>query len=182
MGIAAVTGMMLSAIGVWLVFTTFRETRKATVIATDSLEAVIDSERAKICMADSALVGKAPNEPHKLAISIVLNNIGKSNATVRLIYWSAARDANWPETFDHIRDVSLAAPEKGNLKIDYLRYHIAVPETHFVSGTVVYETILGRTFKTHFSYRVSQPFAESGAPLSVWYANYRRWPGQPDDT
>lgn len=45
MGLAAITGMILSVIGVWLVYATFRETRRTANEAQRSADAFIASER-----------------------------------------------------------------------------------------------------------------------------------------
>lgn len=183
MGVAALIGMGLSAVGVWLVFDTFRATRRATEIADDNLEAIVDSERARIRMAEIAEINNAPNEPEKLSLQVTAENIGKSTATIQSVHWYVAQDADWPDKFEHSRDLfDVAEPGKEAI-IEYLTYKPPVIETHFISGYVVYKTILGRSFTTYFSYWASRNIPSRDViSLREWHAQYRRWPGQPDNT
>lgn len=102
-GLTAITGMILSIAGVYLVFTTFRETRKANRIAERSLRAAASSRRADRLEAqrqrkidqesterqDRAYIAVQPGGVHKfirvnepsLAIGhVVIKNVGSMAA------------------------------------------------------------------------------------------------------
>jgi hypothetical protein len=83
MGIAALIGMALSAIGVWLVKTTFDETRKATKSAQINSEAYIWNERAWIEFTDwpksTVNISSAPIDAIPM---VTIYNSGKSVAKI----------------------------------------------------------------------------------------------------
>lgn len=76
MGVAAMIGMALSAVGVWLVWTTFRETRRQAQIAQDNLDALYESERATLhaIAGDVGTIG----EREEQFVALEIKNKGRS--------------------------------------------------------------------------------------------------------
>ena len=183
MAFAALLGIGLSGVGVYLVWTTFRETIHATEIAKDSLNAMIDAERATLRMGEYAEIRKAHNRPHMRALTIRINNVGKSNGTIRSVIWIVADNAEWPESFEHSTAPDLIVKKEDSGEIQQIIHAPPTDGSYFVMGSVKYETILGRLFDTHFCYWVSPNNNQSTViNLIDWHIRLRRWPGQPADT
>ncbi|MGB7655423.1 MAG: hypothetical protein WBL74_08070 [Novosphingobium sp.] len=73
MGLAAITGMILSVVGVWLIYATFQETRAANDIAKDDQRPWIDIEIVDVSMSSST-------ETFDLTANIRIANRGQSPA------------------------------------------------------------------------------------------------------
>ena len=84
MGIAALIGMALSAVGVWLVFTTFRETAKANDLAREAIRPWLSVTVA----GKSALTCK--DEMYSCTLKVRADNVGSSPATAVRVFGIAA--------------------------------------------------------------------------------------------
>lgn len=90
MGMAAIVGVVLSMVGVGLVYTTFAETRKANVIAKMAAEAAQKDARASrdaLVLAERAIVtieavrfGEIDLESRSWPVTMIVGNEGRSNA------------------------------------------------------------------------------------------------------
>ena len=101
MGIAALIGMTLSAVGVWLVKTTFDETRKATKTAQISSEAYIWNERAWLEFVDwPKATGNVRTTPIDAFPMVAIGNRGKSVAKI-VRATAHETDSGWKKTGCH---------------------------------------------------------------------------------
>lgn len=82
MGIAALIGMMLSAIGVWLVYTTFKETRRTAEIAQRNLEVFQHAERGFVRILDMHILDLPLDPMFKRRYAYTIENFGRSAITV----------------------------------------------------------------------------------------------------
>lgn len=165
MGAAAVIGMGLSVIGVFLVWTTFAETRLANVIARNAAEraaidakhsrdALISSERAIIFVRKATQ--DAPIQPDGLrtAVYFELQNEGKSNAYGFQVFFTpqleplyAAKKSRFSFNFDQI----CAAGGTASCQV-IIRTPKRFPV--FLIGYVSYSTMGDANFKTYFCFRI----------------------------
>ena len=109
MGMAAVTGMMLSALGVWLVFTTFRETKRSADAAHRNILLLIDSERAVLRPCDTAGMGDArsPRRIGKKKATVTFHKYGKSQGTINEVEYSTTASNRWPKIVERDDVVAL---------------------------------------------------------------------------
>lgn len=95
MGAAAVIGMGLSVIGVILVWTTFRETRRTAVIAQKNLEVFQQAERGFVRILDMYIIDLPSDPMFKRRYGYMIENFGRSAITVtRTRVWNRA-DLSW---------------------------------------------------------------------------------------
>jgi hypothetical protein len=144
MGAAAVIGMALSAVGVWLVKTTFDETRLANILSKSQQRGRIELD----------FQGRIGNETGNLIIAIRGRNIGHSAATNCWISMDVGVEvphhfvAGIPrlerQTIGAQADVTLLTYRRPDRRI----------EGYYLWGVVVYACIFGDQHKTHFCVRI----------------------------
>lgn len=143
MGVAALIGMALSAVGVWLVKTTFDETRKANEIAAKFQRAVIvpklnivdSSERTYVCSVEAENVGASP------AVDV---------------YVSAIVSQQIPQHPDNNSDFGGRWVVKPGESQFLAAFHSddGSEDGKFVFGSIRYKTLLGSTHYTHFCFQI----------------------------
>jgi hypothetical protein len=143
MGIAALIGMGLSFVGVALVWTTFRETRKANDIAAKFQRAVIvpklnivdSSERTYVCSVEAENVGASPAvDVHVFAII----------------------SEQMPQHHDDNSDFGgrwVVKPGKSQFLAAFHSID-GSEDGKFVFGSIRYKTLLGSTHYSHFCFRI----------------------------
>lgn len=146
MGMAALIGMALSAIGVWLVYTTFRETRRSAHIAQDNLAAFKKAERGHFeihiqsgFMADAAFV----------YITARVGNHGTSRLKVLKIEYSVLALPTFPDALDQIKPFKRAF-EAGETTYESSIFRIREDGPSYIGGRVVYECKFGEIHYTYF--------------------------------
>lgn len=97
MGKAAIIGVALSALGVGLIFTTFRATQHAAASSSKTLSAFIAKERA-ILQVEGAHNTVALRTLKK-GVSVTFKNVGTAPATMIGITWAYNKTNTWPDFF-----------------------------------------------------------------------------------
>lgn len=159
MGMAALIGMALSAIGVWLVWTTFREARRAANAGFEANSIAQNSQRARLVVRPKISVAYMNAEPEA---TIYVENVGYSialNAVCRLGATTDIPDAPFgysEESYAH----EIGAGKSGSVtKMEN------VPIGSIISGYVEYRTIFSGPHFTYFCFRVaSGPRGFGGEP------------------
>ena len=140
MGIAALIGMALSAVGVWLVKTTFNETRKANDIAAKHQRAWVQVH-LKVIDHESA-------DHHSVAVEV--ENIGASVATnVTAEYGVYAEIPASPLGGEH--KTYTYTIKAGDLQIvSATEPTFGIFDDAYFAGVVSYDTVLGGPHYTYF--------------------------------
>lgn len=183
MGAAALVGMSLSVVGVWLVYTTFRETRRAAQIAQGNLESYQHAERGYVHIESGTYVPETALLYPFPTFSIGVHNPGRSGVRIKKIYggwrenalawqWSKDHEFNsiWP-LYCKAGDTSmLSGPPIPQGKKEELTFFL---------GVIEYDTLgmVGR--KTHLGFAMMEPVG-GGTPFFVKLSSTIR--GMPADT
>ena len=149
MAAAAIIGMGLSVIGVWLVWTTFRETKRSADSAGATYDAFVALERAII----KIHLDGAGEQNGRLVIGVHVTNIGKSSCLVKYFasHWQTTEKCDEISAYigkskhvllphNEIKFVDWSAP-KSDEKAEFLR------------GLIGYTSPLGEHC-SHFCFRV----------------------------
>lgn len=166
MGFAAITGMVLSVVGIYLVYTTFKETKAANVIARQSaIDAAADAKRSHdaLIASDRAIVfvrfaqQDEPIAPDGLrtVIHFQLENQGKSNAYGFQIFAEVQSEPLYKPRarFSYLIDKICGAGAKVMCEIK-----IKTPKKFpaYLVGYVQYSTMGDVNFMTYFCFRIDQ--------------------------
>jgi hypothetical protein len=117
MGGAAITGMLLSAIGVGLIWTTFRETKRSADTAISNLEIYRSTERAHVKVADARLLVRHGHGVLNFGLEIGFLNTGKSFAEIYSITGFKSDSIEWEDAGHDRINVERIFCENG--KIEY---------------------------------------------------------------
>lgn len=162
MGIAAITGMVLSVVGIFLVYTTFRETKVANVIARQSAaSAAADARRSRnaLIAADRAIIVVEHSKQdipdgNWTPIGIALANEGKSNAYGFQIFYTLASEPVFKAKvrFTHNDDRICA---DGGTIVSRLKIRNVKNYPTYIIGFVTYSTMGDANFKSYFCFRIA---------------------------
>ena len=149
MAAAAVIGMGLSVIGVWLVWTTFRETKRSADSAFATYNAFVALERASI----KIHLDGAGEQNGRLVIGVHVTNIGKSSCLVKYFasHWQNTEKCD--EIGAYIgKSKHVLLPHNEIKFVDW-----SVPKSdekaEFLRGLIGYTSPLGE-HRSHFCFRV----------------------------
>lgn len=149
MGKAAIIGMGVGIIGLFLIFTTFWETRKAAQTSRDTYEAFIALESPLI--APKITLDHVQGKSH-FGIKIEATNLGKTSCVVEKIYVSWTDKPEIPEFEGKApweRHV-LVAPEATEEVYESFGDKRMLKDGHFYSGYIAYRSPLKREHRAHF--------------------------------
>ena len=138
MAFAAVVGVGLSAVGVWLVKRTFDETRKGAQAAADSYNAFIKFEDAGINVDTFKPVVREQNEHRYVSANIVFSNIGRSPAIINDIVFG-------DEKFVHERILVKGESYQTQYRIDCI-----LDDNDIAKGVICYITVMNEEIKRVF--------------------------------
>lgn len=144
MGMAALIGMALSAVGVWLVKTTFDETRKANFLSKAQ-------QRGRIELNFHGGVG---SDTGNLVIAIEGRNIGHSTATncrISVEYGRQIPENYTPQEMDWTSRI-ITGQSAANLASYSHVEHRA--DGYFLFGVVTYNCIFGDFHETYFCVKI----------------------------
>ena len=142
MGIAALVGMLLSSMGVILVWTTFRETRRAAEVSEKNLDTFIGIERGNIRFVDGSVGISTKSSTEFIALNV--RNTGRSTCYIKSCFIA---DENGEITNEAERWVTIGVGDTESVpffpppKKDGRMYE-------FLFG-VVYQSSGGRPYKSH---------------------------------
>lgn len=154
MGVAGVTGMIISIVGVWLVYATFRETRRTADEAANNVEAFKQAERARIAIVRQDYVHEDIT-PQWLA-NLVVKNFGRSPAYIRSIQWAVMDSNVWHNNFHDIA----SAQRNLDVVVDPGRDPTSIATINLVkghgyaTGIIEYDTQFEQRCKTYFLWRM----------------------------
>ena len=164
MGIAALTGMVLSVIGVLLVYTTFKETKAANVIARQAAyDAAADAKKSRdaLIASDRAIMfitqafQDIPVEPGGLRTTVYLRfeNRGKSTAYGFQIKLNVGMEPVWKATTRFTHNVDQICAAGGTILCSF---NIRTPKKFpaYLIGFVTYSTMGDVHFRSYFCFRI----------------------------
>lgn len=181
MGIAAVIGMTVGIFGLGLIFTTFRETRRAAESSAGTLRSFIAKERAYLRVLRGNKTRELPSGNE--GIGIAVKNVGMAPCTIIKIEWSYFYGPDWPEQFMHERSTPRVVPPQSEGVTPCLHWDIEpeMDEARILAGTIHYETLDHQVFQTHFSLTVKH-VREDGYGGGGWKVGHALTEGRPFDT
>ncbi len=162
MGFAAITGMVLSVVGIYLVYTTFKETKAANVIARQAAaSSATDARKSRnaLIAADRAIIVvtraiQELSEGNWTEIAIGISNQGKSNAYGFQIFYTLASEPVFraKTRFAH-NDDRICADGKDLVS----RFKIRNPQKYptYIIGFLTYSTMGDANFKSYFCFRIA---------------------------
>lgn len=182
MGLAAVTGMILSVIGVWLIYATFRETKRTANEAKRSADAFIAAERGWLkCTFQSY---RKRNESGVLVVQLRGDAIGKAQIEIREIRWGILNSVTFPRHFDW----SFSKPEVRTFSPDAERrsgwpfFALEVPvQPAILGGWVAYTTQFPGEMRTYFLLQLDEFPSHNGGEM-VFSARPIERQGWPQNT
>lgn len=160
MGLMAVAGAVLSALGIFLVWQTWTETRRAATTSERTYDAFISLERARLNVVVHYLGGQGPNH---FGFQVLATNVGKATAVVTQFLWADRASSDFAEI-----EAFLLPP-----------VHIVIPTTEtkilgafnftaeqlqarpYLGGMVRYGSALGLDHKAYFCFQL-----ESKGPVN----------------
>ncbi len=159
MGGMSVLGVCLSGVGVYLVWTTFKETQSASKssadaakAAADTLDSYIARERA-ILKFGGAHFEFLDSSPTPSGFVVELRNLGPAPANIYWIEWEYVKGPIWPKNlrFGQYRADTIEKEDRSpHLGIDDLD-----DEYEFwLAVSVTYKTLGSQTFTIHAGYRI----------------------------
>ena len=159
MGFAAITGMILSVVGVYLVYATFDETRKANEIsksvaeaaakdAKSSRDALVLAERAVMKVVRAAV--KMGERKNSLDVSLIIENTGRSNAHRFRIDYNIGSEAVFPERLPFNANYGAFCQPDTTSTLQTI--HVRVPSDfpRYMMGMLTYATVHDANFKSFF--------------------------------
>ncbi|WP_443972162.1 hypothetical protein [Sphingobium sp. CR28] len=166
MGGSAVFGMILSAFGVYLVWATFAETREANVIArrqadkaerdaTDSRNAMVQSERAILSIVRMAAWPTPLDAKDGAMIEIAVLNHGRTNAINLRVFYTQVETPIFTFKLSKVNNFAeIAIPSVEKILTQFkVRKRAKYPS--YLIGYLEYTTIYSASFKTFFCYEIT---------------------------
>jgi hypothetical protein len=178
MAAAAVIGMALSAVGVWLVWGTWKQTAQAAESARRTLGLFIAKERAFLRATNT--INRSRRDEGSGFI-VVFENLGESLAEIVSTHWSYVTEGTWPEEFGQstFRNTPVAAGRGGTTEI--LSPGEFPCDPCWLVGSVSYITLEDKTFISYFCFRVLIVERERGQ-ATQWDTEICDLAGMPRDT
>lgn len=152
MGMVAVLAVFLSTIGIWLIYITFRETRRAADSAQNTYRALTDLERARVIAHTSRVLW---NPPYIMAVSINLTNIGRSTAMISTAHCGYLKGCDYPVEFEQTKRIDQALSTASDTTFSIRASDPETFKTHpFIGGYVQYRSTFGQHHRAHFLSRI----------------------------
>jgi hypothetical protein len=168
MGIAALIGMGLSAVGVWLVKTTFDETKESNRIARQaakssaddarkSREAMIAAERAIVFVTHGRQDGSVDSEGQWTGIYFGIDNKGKSNAYGFQARFRISDHAKFTGTYRFSHNIEKICPPGETIITKTVKIRTPKRYPAFIIGHISYSTNGADGFNSFFCFRIDGP-------------------------
>lgn len=166
MGKAAIIGMAIGIVGVFLIWQTWAETRKAAASASKTYQSFIDVERAKLTpfISDIEQVKISDNKWVK-CVTIDVANIGKGTAFFQYIHWA------WASSIPAYEDIDIFGPERNeiilageNHIVGYIKSLRPMSEPEYLIALISYRSALSGDHKTWLVYKVYSGMADDERP------------------
>jgi len=166
MASAAVIGMGLSIVGVFLVYITFSETREANIIAKraadDAANEAKSSRDALILMQRAVVriisIRTSPAERDGwLEVTFDVQNDGQSNAYQFTIEYSHVDEAIFPENLRYTQHISKVLPPYNRSNFPDFATRTPKSFPSYMIGALSYATVHGTIFRTFFCMKMEAP-------------------------
>jgi hypothetical protein len=169
MGVAALLGMALSAIGVALVWTTFRETRRSADLANSNFRAFLDAERCRIKITPQSVEDNGGLARAALTLHLKLSNIGRSPATLTGVTYQALATWDYPVNFDsNIESFEIVAAQAADAA-QLMVFKATLSAKSLVGGYVDYQSQFGQQHRSHFLFQLRERRLPSGVFVMEQY-------------
>ena len=163
MGAAALVGMGISIVGVYLIWTTFRETKESNVIAKAEAERnaqeaaaarkhIIQTERAILAIYNVHVSHDPAGRWFELFLSI--KNTGKSNAWSLQIFTAERKSRLFPSRFTGHPASSLISNPDVHMTTQKVRLKVPRNFPVWIFGHLSYTTAHDAAFRTYFCCRL----------------------------
>lgn len=153
MGGAALVGISLSSLGVWLIYRTWTATREAAENSRKTLQAYIGKERAFLRATGASVISTENALSDQFGVVIGLENVGLSMGRVKRIIFAFNEHYGWrPENANELFCDVLVPAESNNARSPWLRIPDRVEGN--ISGYFEYVTLEGESYRTYFSYAI----------------------------
>jgi hypothetical protein len=165
MGAAAVIGIALSAVGVWLVKATFDATNESNRIAKAagdaaqedagfSRQAIVRNERAIIAVLGAESFVPEDFSERDFAVALVVKNDGRSNAYTTRIEYRLAEEAIYHATRFRKAKMEFIITPAAQIRIPQFRLRRPRSYPYFLIGRLIYTTIYHAEFSSYFCLRI----------------------------
>lgn len=177
MGAAAVLGVALSAVGVYLIWETFRETRRAAINATKTYEAYVAVERPRLHIH----LKNIWEDGDRIRCKVHAENYGRIDCIVYLF------GSDWRDKTSDATDKGIVLAQQKNALIKPgAQAFLGVCESRSIKTEVLYVIVKYKSAfsSDHRAYAAFQIFdnRESGAPTANLIYREIKIKGMPDDT
>ncbi len=155
MGIMAITGAALSAIGIYLVWRTWDATREAAESSRKTLRSYIARERA-VLSTSWATDSFDERSTTPVGFDVKVMNLGLSLARIYLIEWSFSAEPVWPEKMRYRMEDDITVLPNDFYRTEHLWWDEPYRETaeRWFMGSMHYKTLEDELFVCHFSYEL----------------------------
>ena len=181
MGVTAIVGLTASIIGVWLVYATFRETRRTADEARRSADAFIANERGKLRLALSA-----GSRDGQLTLLIRGKIYGKGAVEVSGVKYAMLDSESYPADFSWQEVPPIwkrIEPEADNGRGNPLcTVRTAETESCIIGGWVAYQTQFPGEQRAYFLGRLYTTIENEYSPVTKYHVQVLERGGWPADT
>jgi hypothetical protein len=192
MAAAAVMGVGLSVIGIFLVYITFDETRKGNAIAkadadraereaTAARKALINAERAIIKISSANASPLPLDTGDGLMASLRLVNQGRSNATNFQIFYTVTDKSVFTGSLKGVQNFNGICIPGGEINLRQFKLRKQKKYPCWIIGYLSYSTMHEANFRTYFCRRIEgiphqDPTYGDWANSSLWEDNCQNIP------
>lgn len=175
---AAVIGMLLSVVGVILVWTTFRETKKAASISEKTYQAFIAFERPRLVVGISAIQNDGRGQ---LSFDVSVTNIGKNSCVVTNGLWEERATASADEIKAYVNNMPIQLHVNAGATERVSRLYCGrnlLKTKRFFGGVIVYQSALQAKHRSYFLYELIE---ETPEPFSRIHRRDMKGADWPED-
>jgi hypothetical protein len=162
MGLAAITGMILSVMGVWLVYATFRETRRTANEAARSADAFIANERGWLKY--SVLLHRKREDQDVASFGLRAWVSGKANIEISHVHYAVLERPDFPNNIAWTKAnprVRTLVPDPGTR--GYPIFSVEIPAVEcFFGGYITYETQFPGPRRAYFIFKLADATSLDG--------------------
>lgn len=179
MGIAAIIGMSVGILGVGLIYTTFRETKRGADEAFRNVEAFIEAERAILHIVDG---GVGPSNIDHRPELIFVEVVNRGRAPARIVSMGSFKDGTDLPPQPAPRWTVIGPNDKAKVAL------FEAPSKDVLLSVdcwLDYRTIGTGTYRSHFNINVSWYVPRKDSHVisyPQWFVNTSNENGRPNDT
>lgn len=168
MAVAALVGIGLSGVGIYLVKTTWDATKESNDIsrsaATDAANdaslsrlALIQAERAIITMLAAGQYELPVVSPSKIQILFTVRNDGRSNAENFKIFFNVTSRLTFKKTFKYQKTFNKICVSTKEMQFEKITVRRPITYPSYIVGYLEYTTLANTVFTTYFAHKIVGP-------------------------